>query len=134
MVGYTKARNEEFARRYNSGESFESILNSCSLERHALRMALKSEGCVVSTRKEFKERTSISEWHRRFGLMISDLLITRELEKRQLALELGMSLRQLIALCRGEHNLTVKQLFVICDFFSLSKVEVFAKFLEENDG
>lgn len=128
---YTKERNEEFARRYRSGETFESILKSCSLERHALRMALKSAGCIVSTKKEYKVKESLSEWHRRFGLMISDLLVKREIEKRQVALKLGMSLQQLISVCRGEHDLTIRQLFRFCEYFSLPIAEIFKKFLDE---
>lgn len=129
MVRWTAERNAEFARRYNSGESFESILKSCSLERHALRMALKSEGCVVRTKPEMKSRESLSEWHRRFGLMISELLLNHDLERRQIALKLGMSLNQLAAICRGEYDLRVRDVFVLCDWFRLDPAEVFAKFL-----
>ena len=134
MPRWTAERNAEFARRYKAGESFESILKSCSLERHALRMALKSEGCVVRTKTEAKFRGSLSEWHRQFGLMISELLIDHDLERRQVAMKLGMSLNQLVAICRGEYDITIRQLLILCDWFGLEPSVVFAKFLEGNRG
>lgn len=133
MVRWTAERNAEFARRYKAGESFESILKSCSLERHALRMALKSEGCIVRTKTEAKFRGSLSEWHRQFGLMISELLIDHDLERRQVAMKLGMSLNQLVAICRGEYDITIRQLLILCDWFGLEPSVVFAKFLEKRD-
>lgn len=125
MPRWTAERNAEFARRYNAGESFESILKSCSLERHALRMALKSEGCVVRTKTEAKFRGSLSEWHRQFGLMISELLIDHDLERRQVAMKLGMSLNQLVAICRGVYDLKVRDVFTLCEWFGIPISDVF---------
>ena len=131
MSRWTAERNAEFARRYKAGESFESILKSCSLERHALRMALKSEDYVVRTKTEAKFRGSLSEWHRQFGLMISELLIDHDLERRQVAMKLGMSLNQLVAICRGEYDITIRQLSMLCEWFALAPSVVCAKFLEK---
>ena len=125
MSRWTAERNAEFARRYKAGESFESILKSCSLERHALRMALKSEGCVVRTKTEAKFRGSLSEWHRQFGLMISELLIDHDLERRQVAMPLGMSLNQLVAICRGVYDLKVRDVFTLCEWFGIPISDVF---------
>ena len=125
MTRWTAERNAEFARRYKAGESFESILKSCSLERHALRMALKSEGCVVRTKTEAKFRGSLSEWHRQFGLMISELLIDHDLERRQVAMKLGMSLNQLVAICRGVYDLKVRDVFTLCEWFGIPISDVF---------
>ena len=125
MSRWTAERNAEFARRYKAGESFESILKSCSLERHALRMALKSEGCVVRTKNEAKFRGSLSEWHRQFGLMISELLIDHDLERRQVAMKLGMSLNQLVAICRGVYDLKVRDVFTLCEWFGIPISDVF---------
>lgn len=125
MSRWTAERNAEFARRYKAGESFESILKSCSLERHALRMALKSEGCVVRTKTEAKFRGSLSEWHRQFGLMISELLIDHDLERRQVAMKLGMSLNQLVAICRGVYDLKVRDVFTLCEWFGIPISDVF---------
>lgn len=97
------------------------------MERHALRMALKSEGCVVRTKCESKFLGSLSEWHRRFGLTISEKLAERELDKLQVAVKLGLSPKHVSAICRGEYDLKVRDVFAICDWFGLSIEEVFRR-------
>ena len=88
----------------------------------------------MRTKPEMKSRESLSEWHRRFGLMISELLLNHDLERRQIALKLGMSLNQLAAICRGEYDLRVRDVFVLCDWFHLDPAEVFAKFLGDENA
>ena len=87
----------------------------------------------MRTKTEAKFRESLSEWHRQFGLMISELLIDHDLERRQVAMKLGMSLNQLIAICRGEYDLTIRQLIILCDWFELDTAEVFEKFLQKRN-
>ena len=87
----------------------------------------------MRTKNEAKFRGSLSEWHRQFGLMISELLIDHDLERRQVAMKLGMSLNQLVAICRGEYDITIRQLLILCDWFGLEPSVVFAKFLEKGN-
>ena len=79
----------------------------------------------MRTKTEAKFRGSLSEWHRQFGLMISELLIDHDLERRQVAMKLGMSLNQLVAICRGVYDLKVRDVFTLCEWFGIPISDVF---------
>lgn len=119
-----KERNKTLAERYRSGESFRSLLVETGMSRHCLRKVLKSEGIDLSTKGEYVRRESMSEWHRRFGMIVSAEAMRLDISVQEIASELGRSTAFVNCVTRGEVDVSMLQYKRICEFLGLNPAEI----------
>lgn len=116
-------RNKFLAESYRKGESFRSLSIKSGISFQALRLILKKQGIEVSTKGLYKKRESISEWHRKFGMLLSEILVERVMKIEDLALEIGTTARRIADIKRGEYDLSVLQYVRICAYLGLDPKE-----------